>query len=363
MRKLALILALILLFSACAKTGAPSAPEESSGSEKPEENNFYLSISYMHNASGENGTRNKTFYTFDTVTKELKEECTISVNSGEIDGIVSRSDNTVYYSWATDEHEPEYLGNLFAYDIASGESELLEKEDFVYDVAALIDSKTLLVNSVRNDSQIMPALFDLKRRSFTYICDVNGFPPDTYSSAPVPLIYNSDLHSFAYVYKNDSEARSSDYTFESGKEVDTVIALVSDDLVIKPEKTYKIGLKFGQTVLSAVMVSESNVVFQEQENAVNSENGEIDTNICAHSLVFEDNAFETAPADMPCPYSSDISNCITVDGGKTWYFITDYGQNVEYGLYSYVPETEELTPILLTRDGSSAIIKFTIVKQ
>ncbi|MBR3935853.1 MAG: hypothetical protein IKJ57_04830, partial [Oscillospiraceae bacterium] len=67
-----------------------------------------------------------------------------------------------------------------------------------------------------------------------------------------------------------------------------------------------------------------------------------------YSLVFSDGKPSFTKTECPYPHADYLWGLQTIDGGKTFYFYLrgdDLGNPA--GIYSYVPKTKELTPILL----------------
>ena len=333
------------------------ATEEEESSEHP-----YISITYGRKNPDNFTDRDMVFYTYDLVTKELKEECVIPLDSDYASGVVSKANNTVYYSRRAEAENLSSNDCLFAYDLATGESEMLESENFSYNEITIIDEDTLLVMAVTNEHPIMPALFDLKTKSFTYMADANGEPFRLYNSFDSPINYNYNTKSFINVYKNEEEAYSNEYlTFK--KKIPTYISLVNNDLKKDSDKVFSINLRVGDFIQGAVQISENELLVERFIEYLNDDKLDTISRIY-YSLVFKENGETTfTEVEPPFPLENVRSNGYqTVDGGKTWYLIFDKGNSYQPGLYAYDTETKELTPILL-HDSASAghVVNFSIV--
>lgn len=325
--------------------------EEEESSEHP-----YISITYGRDNPDNFTGRDMVFYTYDLVTKELKEECVIPFDSDYASGVVSKANNTVYYSRRAEAENLYSNDCLFAYDLATGKSEMLESENFSYNDITIIDEDTLLVMAVTNKHPIMPALFDLKTRSFTYMADANDEPFIYTSGATIP-IYNYKTKKFTCIYWNDDEARG-DYS--SGLvAIDNYVALVSDNLLKDPDKIFTHSAKVtDRNMISAVQISDNELIVTMENNFFY-----VDQPREYYSLVFGEDETTFTEIDCPYPHADYVANLCTIDEGKTFYFYL-YGDHFgnPSGIYSYDTESEELTPILLNDPETNGhYINFSIV--
>lgn len=229
--------------------------ETASGQNPPEENEIhpYLSITYGRD-NPENFTgRDMVFYTYDIVTGELEEECVIPFDSQYACGLVSKADNKVYYSGRS---EPNTLGvcdGLWVYDLETGKSSLLETNNWSYNSITMTKSGQLLVMAVTKEHPILPALFDLQTKSFTYMPEVNDEPFDLYTFGPTEAVYNSGTHEIACIFQNEDEIYSDEFRcFEAP--ANTYIAIASEDMVKDPDRTFAISLMGEDQVLSVTQI-------------------------------------------------------------------------------------------------------------
>ncbi len=305
------------------------------------EGNPYLSITYGRDNPENLTGREMVFYTYDINAKQLKEECVIPFESGYASGVVSKYKNVVYFQGNTVPGDYSKGNSLWVYDIATGEASILDNENHSYNDILLINEDTLLVMMVTDQHPIMPVLFDLNTKTFTYMADVNN-DPFIYTSGPTSPFYNYITKQFTCIYWSDEEdSGDSGYTsFETA--IDHYVALVSDDLVRDPDKVFTHRAKIDEMNMeSAIQISENELLVT-MRNWVESVPAEY------YSLVFEDGKATFTPTECPYPDAYYICNLYTIDEGRTFYFYL-YGDKKgnSPGVYSYRTDTDELTPILL----------------
>ena len=344
------------------ETESEEGSETSSGQNPPEEDEShpYLSITYGRDNPDNFTGRDMVFYTYDIVTGELEEQCVIPFDSQYACGLVSKADNKVYYSSRS---EPNTLGvcdGLWAYDLVTGKSSLLETNNWSYNSITMIRPGKLLVMAVTKEHPILPALFDLETNSFTYMPEANDEPFDLYTFGPTEAVYNSGTHEITCIFQNEDEI----YTTEFGSNetpVDTYIAVASEDMVKDPKRTFAVSLKMEDQVLSATQISENEllvVIFHMDMDPFAAGSG-LDTEYRLYSLVFEDGKGTLTPVDSPYPNSAKWN---TIDGGKNFYFLRQSEEEPQRGLYSYCTETGELTPILLgDLETNGHVVSYTIL--
>ena len=344
------------------ETESEEGSETSSGQNPPEEDEShpYLSITYGRDNPDNFTGRDMVFYTYDIVTGELEEQCVIPFDSQYACGLVSKADNKVYYSSRS---EPNTLGvcdGLWAYDLVTGKSSLLETNNWSYNSITMIRPGKLLVMAVTKEHPIIPALFDLETNSFTYMPEANDEPFDLYTFGPTEAVYNSGTHEITCIFQNEDEI----YTTEFGSNetpVDTYIAVASEDMVKDPKRTFAVSLKVEDQVLSATQISENEllvVIFHMDMDPFAAGSG-LDTEYRLYSLVFEDGKGTLTPVG-----SLDLSTSKwgTIDGGKTFYFLRQSEEEPKRGLYSYCAETGEITPILLgDPETNGHVVSYTIL--
>lgn len=344
------------------ETEPEEGSEISSGQKTPEENEYhpYLSITYARNNPDNFTGLDMVFYTYDIVTGELEEHCVIPFDSQYACGLVSKADNKVYYSGRSVPNTLGVCDGLWVYDIGTGESRLLETQNWSYNHITMIKPGILLVMAVTREHPILPALFDLETNSFTYMPDVNDEPFDLYSCGASELFYNSGTHEMVCIYQNEDESYKSEYR-SNEEPINTYIAVASEDMVKDPERTFAISLKVEDQVMSAVQISENEllVVIYHVDIEKFAYEGVFKDENRLYSLVFEDGEGTLTPMDSPDPNTSKWE---TIDGGKTFYFMRISEDEPKRGLYSYCTETGEITPILLgDSETNGHVVNYTIL--
>ena len=330
--------------------GPDDATEEEENSEHP-----YISITYGRDNPDNFTGRDMVFYTYDLVTKELKEECVIPFDSGYASGVVSKYDNAVYYSSSIVPGDRSKGNCLWVYDIESGKSSIINDENHNYNQILLLNPDTLFVMMRTNKHPIMPVLLDLNTKDFTYMADVNN-EPFTYTSGATIPIYNYKTKKFTCIYWNDDEARGD---YNSGLvAIDNYVALVSDNLLKDPDKIFTHSAKVtDRNMISAVQISDNELIVT-MENKI-----EFDLIQKYYLLVFGEDETTFTEIDCPYPHADYVANLCTIDEGKTFYFYL-YGDHFgnPSGIYSYDTESEELTPILLNDPETNGhYVNFSIV--
>ncbi len=333
-----------------------SITEEQLGQEVPAgvDSHPYLSITYGRDNPNNTTGRDMVFYTYDMVTKELKTECVIPFDSQYACGVVSKAKNTVYYSGRS---QPDILGScdgIWAYDIGTGDSELLEKKNWSYNSITVMDDGRLLVMAMTKEHPIQPAVFDLKTKSFTYMSDVNKEPFDLYSCGATDLGYNYKTNEIVSVYQNEKESYRSEY-LGNRISINTYISISSKDMVKDRERTFSISLKAEDQVMSATQISGNKflvVVSHTDEDTLDIEKK-------LYLLTFKDKKGTLTAIDSQYRHSSDWK---TDDSGKTFYFMLQSEENPERSLCCYDTETKELTTILSgSQEENGHVINFSIL--
>lgn len=342
---------------------APRIEHKDADQEKPQDDESdqhpYISITYGRN-NFENATdREMAFYTYDLVTKQLREECVVPFDSDYATGVVSRSKNTLYYSQRREPGDLSTPDCLWGYDIQSGKSTMLEAENFSYNDITLLNPETLLVMTVTKRHTITPARFDLSSKSFTYTADANNEPFELYSSGPAPLNYNYKTRKFVYMYSNQEDMYLPDYLgFKTA--IDKHIALISDDLKKNPEETFTISLPVSSELSWATQISEHELLVAVREVDVSGLT--IESQYSYYCLVFNQDQTTFTRIDPPFPALSSVSNCVTLDDGYTYYCKLYNGKDKTSGLFSYCPSTGELIPILLDDAATEGhVVNFFVV--
>lgn len=342
-------------------SGTSSSPESGDAEEQaPSEeadDNPYLSITYIKENENSSTGWDTVFYTYDINSKTLKEECIFPCDTGYASGVVSKYDNAVYYSANT--VEGDFSANsLWKYDIATGESTIIDNENHSYNDILLVDRNTLLLMMITDKDQrpIMPVTFDLTSKEFTYMADVND-EPFIYTSGPTTPIYNYKTQEFACIYWNRSEDHGDNGYTSYETAIDHYLAATSKDLVKDKNRIFTHRAKINEMNMSAAVQLSENEFLVTMDNAPHSDVIEY------YSLVFGEDETTFTKVDCPYPDSDYVINLYTIDGGKTFFFYL-YGdrRGNPNGVYSYDTETDELTPVLLNDKATKGhYVNFCIV--
>ena len=356
----AAVLCLMIIFPGC---GAAAQKEAGNSAENGGVllSDPYLSITYGRDNPDNFTGRDMVFYTYDLVTGQLTEETVIPFDARYASGVVSRADGRVYYSRRAEPENVAANDSLCAYDMATGETTVLETENFSYNEITLLDPDTLLVMAVTNEHPIIPARFDLKTRTFTYLPDVNEEPFTLYTSSDSPINYNYRTKSFITIYQNEEEKISPSYhTFEA--EINTYIARIDSGLI--KTNVFPVSLLLGHFIDDAVQISEDELLVERTDDIFDDATGQLITERHFYSLIFgSDGEAAFTPTEPPFPAEHvRRQGYRTVDGGKTWYLILGEKSDGKGGLYAYDTATKELTPILLNSPAEAGyVVNFSII--
>ena len=273
--------------------------------------------------------------------------------------VFSRENNTVYYSALADPKKYAKGDSIWAYNIETGEVLKLEDENRVNYGFTVLDPETLLVygHVLINHVSVVPALLHLESK--TYINMSNSDDNLEYiTSLLSPNYYNYKTQRFVCIYCNYEEFVSDDY--RAGKtELTYYVALASKDLTVDEDKIFAYTAKINELCVSeAIQISENELLLSMRRR--------IDSGLQLeyYSLVFGDEGAVLTKVDCPYPYADYVNNLCTIDGGNTYFFylLKEDKLGNTPGVYSYCPETDELTPILLNDpEKGNGIIRFTIV--
>lgn len=362
-----IVVSTLALFVGCgAKVLEPAEYERRDMDGNEESNNgAYVSITYGQNNPDSFTGRDMVFYTYDLTQQQLVKECTLPFDAKYATGVVSKADNTVYFSRRL---EPENLASndcLCAYDMASGVTTILESENFSYNEISLMDAEALLVMAVTEQHPIIPARFDLESGTFTYMADANNEPLSLYTNGDTLLHYDYNTEAFVSIFQSEEEKYSPDYrSFET--EIATYIAVVKNDLIKDADRVFQVDLRLGSFIDDAVQLSENTLLIERTDEYFDDEAGELVRKRSFYLLVFEDNGTATlTQTEAPFPIEDVRKHGYgTPDGGKTWLLILGEKNSETGGLYSYSAETGDLTPILLNDPSNEGYaINYSFVRS
>ncbi|MDR2044804.1 MAG: hypothetical protein LBQ15_10685 [Clostridium sp.] len=323
--------------------------------------NPYLSITARRLQPGaeEYYIWDEVYYTFDLVTKELREICVLPHSSGYTCGVVSLRENAVYFSARENEQSND---RLCRYDVESGETVVLEDENRTYNDITVLDPDTLLVIASTPAHTLTPALFDLGSGRFTYMADVTGEPSDLYTGGPQHLYYNYRFDTFPWLYYKLTDRYSEGYlSFEEA--IDHNFTLVSTRLdraaAVFTERflvTRQLGF-MAQIDEKEVLVSL--LAKAPDEDGVPTAEVEYEY----YRLTFDGESASFVPVDNPFPKALYVGSAMTFDGGKTYYCQGAFtnGREEVHGLFVYDRETDGMTSLLSTSDGILGVANFRSV--
>lgn len=355
MKKLiSLLLIFVLIFSGCGQnpdeeTSKEILSEEPSVSDETPENispelekniNPYLSIYYLKNNEGNPDEKERVILCYDINTQVLTEVCVLPKENHIVSAKYSRANNTVYYFGKTDKNDYYSECGLWKYDIDAKETVRLDNENHSYNELEVIDENTLLLMMVTNEHPIMPVLYDIVKDEFTYMADANN-EPFIYTSGPLSLSYNHATEELACIYWSEKDVDSDYNSFK--KSINYYLSAADKNLVKDPNRTFSYSSKINENNFwHATQLSENEYIVAMHSGVPSNDSVEY------YSLVFGDDEPSFTKTKCPYPHTDYVWNLQTIDGGNTFYFYLrsdDLGN--PSGIYSYVPETKELTPIFL----------------
>lgn len=316
----------------------------------------YLSITYVRDNLNNKSGIDMVFFTYDLDSKVLTEECILPFDSAYASGVVSKKNNKVYYS--SNSELGRYNGGncLWAYDLDTCKSHILNKENHEYNDILILDENTLLIMMVTSEHPIMPVTYDIPSDTFTYMADANN-EPFIYTSGPIQPFYNYKTGMFTCIFWNEEEERGDYSLFKASLEHH--LALLSKDMVKDPDKIFTYSSRADEMrMIAAVQISDDELLVTMENNYFY-----VDQPREYYSLVFGEDETTFTRTECPYPHADYVANLYTVDEGKTFYFYL-YGDHFGNppGIYSYDTESEELTPILLNDPETNGhYINFSIV--
>lgn len=316
-------------------------------------NNTYISIVYGRDNKNNYTEREMVFYTYDIETKKIEKECVIPFDAQYACGVVSKKNNKIYYSGRTTPNDINSNDGIWEYDMRTGKSTLLESENWSYNSITMMGTDKLFVMAVTKEHPIIPAYFDLKTKTFTYMPEANGEDFELYNCGPCDAQYNPSIDEIVCAYQNDAESYSSAY-MEEHVAINTYIAFLSSDMLKNDNRIYPMNLTADDQVMSVTQISKNECLVGVHHTDVN--NGNIDIEERLFSVMIDADKSYIKRISFPFDNSSDWK---TLDGGKSFYFKKGIDNK---GLYYYDTATEELTTIIKENSNNNGhVVCYTIV--
>lgn len=314
----------------------------------------YLSITYGINNDTTDTGRRTQYYTYNIDEKKLDIRCSIPFAAQYGTGVVSLANQKVYYSGRTGKNTNDSINE---YDIKTGETHALENENATYNDIAIVDNNTLLVTAIsKKDGCNWPATFDLNSRTFTYLYDVNNISDSLYSTRAGRINYNYIYNKFVDVFVNQDEFYLPKFRLNEVA-IDYNIALVSPDLLINKENTYAKKTKIADDIYMETQISDNSVLLQVIDDSQDKR------------IFYLADLKNKSIKEIDCPFSNAlyITNCVTLDQGKTYFVLGGFqnGKEVQKnGLFYYDTNTKQAESILMNNDNNKGhVINFTIVGE
>ena len=338
----------------------------------PESPNPYLSIIGRREKAESRPDEfswDEVYYTYDLVTKELKEICVLPHDSGYTTGVVSLWDNAVYFSRKGEKGNDR----ICKYDITSSEVEFIEDENWSYNDFTLVDPETLLVIALTPEHTITPALFNLTSETFTYMADVNGEDLALYSAGSLLMNYNYLYDKFSWTYYELEDRYSSGYTGHA-EAIKRYMAIIPSSLE-KSDMIYLDMATAAYEVLHMILINEKVSLVEIRETSFDDSTliYSDDGHIIGGGWVYVDKHYyltidgeNISLTETENPFLEDmyISQGFTFDEGETFYCRGGYSitETTYYGgIFKYDSKTKEITPILLGIEGLLSIANFRVV--
>lgn len=323
---------------------------------KTVDNEPYISIVFGRDNSNNISGRETVFYTYDINSKRINEECVIPFESSYASGVVSRSNSMVFYQSNIIPGDYGSGNGIWAYNLKNKEKSLICDEIHEYNDILQINSDTLLVMMVTDKHVIMPALFDIKTREFTYMADANN-EPFIYTCGSTYPYYNYETNEITCIFWNEEESYSKEY-LSFKRKINHYLAVTSDILVKDKERIFTWSSQINDyNMLSAAQISKNKFLVT-MINEV-----ELDKSPEYYILTFEEGKTSFTKTECPYPYAKYVGNICAINEGETFFFYMygDENGNPD-GVYSYNIKTKELIPILLnTPETNGFCISFSIV--
>lgn len=342
---MAMFLLIVTCVFGCGLSGAQPEAHTESEFEKllASDSHPYLSITYGRNNPKNMTGREIAYYTYDLVTGKLKEECVLPYDADYACGVVSKAKNTVYYASRANPNDLSSNDSLWAYNIETKETVLLEAEtNRSYNSITLMGKDRLLVMAATREHPVQPAVFDLGTNTFTYLSDVNGEPRELYTCGPSRMSYNYKTHEIVFLYQNEAETHSSEY-MHVDKPADVFLTTASEGLVKAAEPVWSKSFLLKDEVTAVTRLSENEFWIVMCHYNMDAENESDFYNNGLYSLKFEDGETTMTPIDFPCKKFGSLD---TADGGETFFLLMNTLELPERSLYSYCPKTKEICLIL-----------------
>lgn len=314
--------------------------------------NPYLSITYGINDDTTDTGRRIQYYTYNIDEKKLDIRCSIPFAAQYGTGVVSLPNQKVYYSGRAGGNAND---SLMEYDMKSGEIKALENENATYNDIAIVDNHTLLVTAIsRENGCNWPATFDLNSKSFTYLYNANKLSDSLYSTRAGRINYNYTYNKFVDVFVNQDEFYLPKFRLNE-VDIDYNIALVSPDLIVSKENIYSKKTKIADDIYMETQISDNSVLLQVIDDSYDKR------------FFYIVDLKNKSIKEIDCPFSNAvyITNCITLDQGRTYFVLggfQDGKEEVRKGLFYYDTNTKQAEPILMNNDNNQGhVINFTIV--
>lgn len=338
-------------------TTQENTTEEITAQESEPEQNGYLSITYTTSDSSVETERMMNFYTYDLATGKLDNRAQIPYSSQYALGVVSLSDNKIYYT----HREINEIGNadhLYEYDILDGKSTLLETENRAYNDIVPINGN-LLVTTVPAHA-IGTAMFDLKEGTFSFLhkqsAKQDGYMDFPYTTRPVALNYNYQYESFINTEVIEDDLYDPDVR-RGLKPLDFHISIVDVNFNVKSKYIFTVPSLMDSEVEAVAQTSSDTAILMID---VPSTKAELETEYEFYRINFSDQSCEKI--DSPFPKMMYIDNFITVDNGKS-YYVLGYTTEGISGLFYYDCSNNNVTPILLDdMEVNDHVVNYCFVK-
>lgn len=340
------------------KTESPQTVQKK---ENPKQNE-YLSITYTSSDDSVKTGRMMHFYTYDLFSKKLEQKMQIPFDSQYALGVVSLSDNKIYYS-AAKENESEDPGrsvdHLYEVDLSNKKSTLLETENCAYNDIIPIDGK-LLVTTVPVHA-IGTALFDLNTRTFSYLYEPSltedGYMDFLYTTRPLKLNYNFNYKTFVNVSVLEKNLYS--LGVRTGKKpLKFHISLVDSALHVKNEYIFKLPSLLYDDVGAVAQISTDSAILMLKHTPPDNEEEE---EYVFYKINFSKQSCKKIKS--PFPDMLYIDSFVTIDNGKS-YYISGYANRKTSGLFYYDCSNNDIKPILLDDyEKGDHVVNFCLVEN
>ncbi len=316
----------------------------------------YLSILYIENDSSAEGKSMMDFYTYDLDSGELDMKAKLPWQSQYSMGAVNLHDNKIYYTYR-EEWKIGVPDHLYAYDLTNGKSTLLETENRAYN--DIIPLKNKLLITVKPVHAMIPGLFDLDTKSFSYlykkkIMTSNGFKDFKYTTRPVALNYNYKYDNFINVYVNEGKfydwLANSRKRKSKRKSIKYHISLIDSELNVKYKYDSFTLNSVDDELVTATQISPDSIIIQTAHDEYRTD-PDAGYKYTFYKINFTDKTCKKIPSPFP---KIDAGHSITLDEGNSYYILGHY--NGRHGLYYYDCINDKVSPILLDADKEDSYV-------